>query len=169
MRNGGGRGTHRGFGVTAGRFDGASAWGRLGADEQAAIGAAALEMVVGWHDEQLAAGLREASPYETASVVGMSRLEEIVVGLLAGRVGLIRRNELPAVPVSVERICRVCGCTDLTSGGRGRGWVEGQELCLGCAAAAERAAACLAHGTGARPLVPCAVGVMGGEKGDDSC
>jgi hypothetical protein len=106
------------------RFDGAALWPHLSADQQAAIGAAALEWAAARHvelrvtedafvdglfrDERWAAITRAQGD---AVVLGTDLLEGAVLDALAED-AFEGPDGRPLLPSTLGPICHACGCTD---------------------------------------------------------
>lgn len=93
------------------RFDGAAAWARLEPEPQAAIGAAALELVVARQGMDLSSDMREEALFECAEAAAGRHLEERAVEHLLDTAA-IPRNDVPPLPSLVGRICARCGATE---------------------------------------------------------
>lgn len=93
-----------------GRFDGGAAWARIGAEAQAAIGAAALELVVARQGMDLSRNMQEEALFEAAEAAAAGHLEEHVLEHLL-EVGAIAQKDVPGIPSLLGRICARCGAT----------------------------------------------------------
>lgn len=124
--------------MTLERFDGAAAWGELDPDQQADIGAAALELVAAWNLQERVfedpLDARYAKLGEIADAVVIARMMEAFVDAV-GREALEAADGSPRVPDLLGPICRVCGCTERNACEGGCGWAE-DDLCTACAAPA---------------------------------
>jgi len=121
------------------RFDGAAVWATLDPEHQAAIGAAALELVALWNlqDREI-----EDGPHLDPRVrrVADAVIDDEFIGELQERfVDAIPQKALeaedgsPLIPSSVGPICRECGCTRNDACQPACSWVE-LDLCSACAA-----------------------------------
>lgn len=119
------------------RFDGVAAWSALSAEDQGAIGAAALELISFWFlTDESNDGLRAADPRlericERDDGEFMSVLFAAVVTSVP-REAFEAADGLPRIPSSLGDICRGCGCTYDDPCGGGCGWAE-PGLCTACA------------------------------------
>ncbi|MFE1598235.1 hypothetical protein [Methylobacterium sp. ID0610] len=117
------------------RFDGAEIWPTLSRQEQAEIGAIAIEMV--------AAARLSRRVYEDQLGPVLERAAEAAEGLLAhlldGAVadalpdGALEANDgvTPRIPSLLGGVCRTCGCTQNDACPDGCGWA-GPDLCTAC-------------------------------------
>ena len=122
------------------RFDGAAAWSRLEPQAQAAIGGAALELVIAREGMDASRDMREERIFEAAEREANAHLEERAMEHMLD-VGAIPPDQVPGIPSLLGPICRECGCTDHDAcwtppRGDGCSWVE-PELCSACAAGAQ--------------------------------
>jgi hypothetical protein len=110
------------------RFDGAAAWKQLSPDQQARIGAAALEYVcalqgIGLDDAQ------RRRPFEAAARLALG---EMCDGVRMRPIVLSAGPDAPMpLPSLVGRVCRACGCSDDDSCGGSCHWAE-RDLCNVC-------------------------------------
>ena len=93
------------------RFDGAAAWSMLEPEAQAAIGGAALELVVARQGMDLSRDEREEAIFEAAETATVEVLEERALEHLLD-VGAIPRREVPGIPSLLGPVCRGCGRTE---------------------------------------------------------
>jgi hypothetical protein len=111
-------------------FDGAAAWARLTPEQQARVGALALELVASWaiiglgEDGAVARAAEEAKRLSLASLVTEFHYE--LVEHLQEPGGAYR---LPSV---LGMVCRGCGCSHLDPCEEGCGWAA-DNLCTACA------------------------------------
>lgn len=117
------------------RFDGCAAWAQLPPEEQAKIGALALELVAAWacNDEvdettELPEAYARAAGLCDAELI--SALQETVVDALPRDVFF--EGDLARIPSHLGPICRVCGCTQHDGCECGCGWAA-DDLCTSCA------------------------------------
>lgn len=120
------------------RFDGAAAWAALPPEHQAAIGAAALEIVVNWSGLDSDNDASLIRPFEAADSLLLDTLQSAVEAALPKAIAA----DPPPVPSRLGPVCRVCGCSehDACFGPDGPcAWAE-DDLCTACAGgAAEKA------------------------------
>ncbi|ACL61709.1 hypothetical protein [Methylobacterium nodulans] len=118
------------------RFDGADIWLGLTREEQARIGAVAIELVASWrlrqrvYEDQLSDILgRAAEAAETllTRMLTMEVSEALPDGALEAEDGVT-----PRVPLLLGGICRDCGCTQEDACPGGCGWA-GEDQCSTCA------------------------------------
>lgn len=118
------------------RFNGAEAWGFLTLEQQATIGALALELVAAWavDDEALSA---ESDP--RIGRVACTFGDHVIIDLLQDEVSAALPRETvfddtgaPRVPSTYGKICRACGCSQNDACDIGCSWVE-DDLCSVCA------------------------------------
>jgi hypothetical protein len=137
------------------RFDGAAVWATLGPEHQAAIGAAALELIAIWNlqDREIEDGpqldprvRRVADAVIDDEFVG--ELQERFVDALP-REALEAPDGSPLIPSGVGLICRDCGCTNNDACHPRCSWVE-PDLCSACAAGADDGFS--PHGCGPVPV-----------------
>jgi hypothetical protein len=118
------------------RFDGAAAWAELTAEDQAAIGATALEYIVNLiGEETYFTGLEakpEARPFIAAAPIIIDNMREAVTGALCWRSSALTRLPVP-IPSLLGPVCRVCLCSEDDGCAEGCGWAEA-DLCTSCAA-----------------------------------
>jgi hypothetical protein len=119
------------------RFDGLATWPKLSPEEQAEIGALALELVVASRGEDVVycSGLEEtpvARPFLTAATLLNDKLEDTVSDAIASTAlahhDHARRMPLPSL---IGPICRSCGCYHEDPCDEGCGWAE-EDLCTAC-------------------------------------
>jgi hypothetical protein len=126
------------------RFDGAAVWATLDPEHQAAIGAAALELVALW---ALQDRVFEDGPQLDPRVVRVedSIIEDEFIGELQSQVidaypqdGRWEAADgvTPLIPSGVGQICRECGCTQYDACVPPCGWVE-PDLCSTCKGVAD--------------------------------
>lgn len=115
------------------RFDGAAAWALLTREEQAQIGALALEMVIASKTAHATDGIpgHEPHPLHRAALaagnVAVNLLDEVVSEAIVQFVDFTE----PPVPLCVGDICRRCGCTEPDACEGGCAW-HGPGLCTAC-------------------------------------
>jgi len=118
--------------MTYPRFDGADIWQRFSAEDQARIGAAAVELLVTAHGCQLAE--------ERDDKVFMRAGDEAGPGLMAtldnhvGRALLAISHaavDQPHLPSRIGEICTSCGCSEADACASGCSWVA-PGLCSSC-------------------------------------
>lgn len=118
-------------------LDGAALWAALPADQQAAIGAAAIEYVAGGNAVQAAGMTVEQTPRGRAAEEAWSRatdrLEEAVNGAVSPEAWLDEAGQ-HRVPSIIGPICRECGCSECDACVEGCAWAE-PDLCTACVAA----------------------------------
>ncbi len=119
------------------RLDGAEIWLGLTRQEQAEIGAIAIELVATWrlqrrvYEDQLGDVLQRAA--DAADHALISLLDGAVVDVLPD--GALEAEDCvtPRVPSLLGGICRDCGCTEADAWPGGCGWAC-DDLCTTCAA-----------------------------------
>ena len=117
------------------RFNGADAWKRLTDTERDAIGALALEFVVGALGVMTCVTMgRDAAPYEEAVGVAQDALEDYAAGALAIRLPGYAAGDVHPVPSIAGGVCRECGCTEHNACLPPCSWAE-EDLCSACAGA----------------------------------
>lgn len=127
------------------RFDGSAAWTALSDDQQAEIGAIALEFVVNANGEAAYFGCDPCFHGEGADgknrpfIAGESLLMELLMqaaqDALADRVPALNDDALPVpIPSLLGAVCRACGCSEQDACATGCRWVE-DDLCSSCAPA----------------------------------
>lgn len=125
------------------RFDGAAAWATLTPEQQAEIGAIALEYMMaavgcvaycdvdGFH--------LLARPFETAEPLLLSQLHEAMHRAMAATVPAlsVSDDEVAFVPIPsrLGPVCRACACSEFDPCPEGCGWAE-PDLCTACAPSA---------------------------------
>src|SRR5262245_54476832 len=108
------------------RFDGAAVWAGLSPEQQADIGAAALELVASWAlgdriiEDEL--GERFTRVNEMANIEANDALHLAVLEAL-GNDAFEGPDENPMVPSCVGQVCRACGCTENDTCDGGCSWV----------------------------------------------
>ena len=125
------------------RFDGLAAWPKLSPEEQAEIGALALELVVASRGMDVAycSGLEEtpvARPFLSAATFINDKLEDAVGDAIVGAVPAFDDALSDAIASAAlahhdhaRRICRSCGCYHEDPCEGGCGWAE-EDLCTAC-------------------------------------
>lgn len=121
------------------RFDGAEAWAKLTPEQQAEIGAIALEYVVAANGRDAYADIDalalQSRAHEAAEMVIAGQLNETVQEALAALVPALDDETLPVpIPSRLGPVCRVCACSEYDPCPEGCGWAEA-DLCTSCAAA----------------------------------
>ncbi len=112
------------------RFDGIEAWSKLPAEQQAVIGALALELIVACHGEDTC-DLHEVCPYEASRTLIERQLQEIVSDAMADQVEAWAKSGTP-VPSALGKVCRDCGCSHFDPCEEGCWWAT-DDLCTTCA------------------------------------
>lgn len=117
------------------RFHGSVAWTGLSAEQQAKIGALALELVAAWacsdevnENSELPQAYARSAGFCDAELI--SALQDSVVDALPRDV--FYEGELARIPSHLGPICRVCGCTEHDGCACGCGWAA-HDLCTSCA------------------------------------
>lgn len=129
------------------RFAGSAAWSTLPAEVQAAVGAAALELVVAWTgqdaygnvpEEDEGKGADPARPFFAAEPA----ITDALFNLLSDHLHEVLESAEPMpVPSLLGPVCRACGCSESDACQPfSCGWAE-ENLCTACAPAAEGTAA----------------------------
>lgn len=119
------------------RFNGAEAWAKLTPEQQAEIGAIALELPLVWQLHDLEGHGPESflSPL-LARVVNaaddalMNGLEQAVRDALPEG-AYVGRQGMPRIPSLLGGVCRVCGCSQNDACDVGCGWAA-EDLCTAC-------------------------------------
>ena len=118
------------------RFNGAAIWSQLSPEQQAAFGAAALELAIARYGVEVARGQREERLFlaaEEGVQVALDQRAEQHVFID----GVVSPRKVPGIPSLLGPICRQCGCTNHDAPGQDRGdsdsWAE-PDLCRPCAA-----------------------------------
>ena len=119
------------------RFDGAALWPQLSPEQQAAFGAAALELAIARHGMDVARDMREEHLFEAAEQAAGAVIENLATKHVL-ETGLVSHDEVPGIPSLLGPVCRQCGCTEHDAcwtppWGEGCSWVE-PDLCSACAA-----------------------------------
>ena len=121
------------------RFYGAAAWATLTPEQQAEIGAIALEFVVNMHGEDAYFSGLEAKPEARPFIAGQPLLTDKLMCAVADAIG----DKVPAlfddelvipIPSLLGRVCRACRCSQEDGCPEGCGWSE-DDLCTACKAA----------------------------------
>ncbi len=119
--------------MTIPRFDSAAAWAQLSADERAAIGAAALDLIVA-SNTSVALAARDAQDApafrasQAAAQLAMAALDDEVLKALGESVDF---DNDPPVPASLGDICTRCGCSEHDACDDGCAW-HAPGLCTSC-------------------------------------
>ena len=121
------------------RFDGAAAWATLTPDQQAEIGAIALEYVVNTYGEDAYFAYvdpdPEVRPFVAARSLLMDELMRAVADAIGDTVPALVDDELEVpIPSLLGPVCRVCRCSQEDGCPEGCGWAE-PDLCTACKAA----------------------------------
>ncbi len=121
------------------RFDGAEAWATLTPDQQAEIGAIALEFVLNWHGEEIFfSGILaepESRPFIAAQPLLTDMLVDSAQAALKDLVPAIDDDDLSMpIPSLLGPVCRVCLCSEYDPCDEGCGWAE-PDLCTSCVGA----------------------------------
>jgi hypothetical protein len=125
------------------RFDGATAWVSLTPEQQAFIGAIALEFVVNMHGEDAYFTGLEAKPEARPFIAGAPLLSDMLMtavdDAIRDSVPALHDDELPIpIPSSLGPVCRVCRCSEEDACDGGCGWAE-PDLCTACVVEAKHA------------------------------
>jgi hypothetical protein len=117
------------------RFDGAEAWTALTPEQQAEIGAIALEYAVA------AIGYQDVIDLDFLALIARPLCaaeqflhDDLLVTTQETAPALTDPSELMPIPSRLGRICRTCGCSHYDPCEGGCGWAE-LDLCTGCATA----------------------------------
>lgn len=119
------------------RFDGAATWPTLKAEQQAAIGAAALELVACWHGiDAVEAALEdpETSAFHRAFSAADTLLHDRLQIAVDTALPDLSAAEPPPVPAMLGPVCRNCCCSEEAACEPACSWVE-PDLCSACAEA----------------------------------
>lgn len=119
------------------RFDGAAAWARLTPEQQAEIGAIALELPLAWH----LLDLEGPGPASALSPV-LARVATAADSALMGGLEAVVHEALPPdayaatdggprIPSRLGGVCRACGCSQNDAWDEGCGWAA-EDLCTAC-------------------------------------
>jgi hypothetical protein len=120
------------------RFDGGAAWEAIGAERQAEIGAAALELVASMHvlervhEDRLDGRLARAG--EAAQTLLFDLLRSAFADAVP-REALDGSDGSPRIPSLLGPVCRQCGCSELDACAPGCSWSKDPHLCTACAGA----------------------------------
>jgi len=118
------------------RFDGAAAWAALTPEQQAEIGAIALEFVVNMHGEDAYFSGLEAKPEARPFIAGQPLLTDKLMTAVQDAIG----DQVPAlfddelripIPSLLGGVCRICLCSDDDACPEGCSWSE-PDLCTAC-------------------------------------
>jgi hypothetical protein len=115
-------------------FDSLAVWSGLSAGDQELIGAAALELVLCLHGQEIIDDVERVRPYEAAEPEAFENLITMVLGSATSHYWDTLAQPLP-LPPKIEAgpgICRECQCTDDHACEGGCYWVE-PDLCSACA------------------------------------
>lgn len=134
------------------RFDGAEAWAKLTAEQQAVIGAIALEMIVTQRGIDYAseeATNRWLTPFKIAEALLEEALIDNVSVALITHFPQLFNDDAPLVliPSILGPVCRVCLCSEYDPCDGGCSWVE-DDLCSRCMAKVPRCPATHQHAEG---------------------
>jgi hypothetical protein len=118
------------------RFDGAAAWSKLSPEQQAEIGAIALEFVVNMNGEDAYyTGDEEkpaVRPFLAAQPLLTDLLLQTVQDAIISQVPAIDNDDLPVpIPSLLGPVCRACGCSEQDACDEGCSWAE-EDLCSAC-------------------------------------
>lgn len=108
------------------RFDGKAAWGDLTDEQQAEIGAIALELVVAWNGQDAYEEAEKRRPFKEAEGLLLDALHRAVEDTIPQ---VIAAEPLP-FPSHLGPVCRRCGVSDLPDP---NDWAE-DDLCGVCTA-----------------------------------
>jgi hypothetical protein len=119
------------------RFDGAAAWAALTPEQQAEIGAVALEYAIAVTGRDayrdFDATYLLAKPFEAAEVLLFGQLYEAIEDALAATVPALTDNAaFVPIPSRLGAVCRACACSECDPCPEGCGWAE-PDLCTSCA------------------------------------
>jgi hypothetical protein len=118
------------------RFDGAAMWASLTSQQQAEIGAIALEFIVNANGEDAYFTGLEAKPEARPFIAGqrllIDKLMIAVQDAIIEKVPALGDDALPVpIPSLLGAVCRQCGCTQEDACKDGCGWAE-PDLCSAC-------------------------------------
>lgn len=119
------------------RFNGAATWSTLTPEQQAEIGAIALEHVVCMNGEDAYfTGLEAkpgARPFLAAAPLLADKLIAAVQDAIIDKVPALDTDALPVpIPSLLGPLCRACGCSQEDGCDEGCSWTE-PDLCSACA------------------------------------
>ena len=127
------------------RFDGVAAWATLTLEQQAVIGAIALEYMIAvtgrdaYRDVESLALL--ARPFEASEALLLGQLYESIEDALAATVPDLNDDvAFVPIPSRLGAVCHTCLCSEYDPCPEGCGWSE-PGLCTACAGAKAAAAA----------------------------
>ena len=126
------------------RFDGAAIWSQLSPEQQAAFGAAALELAVARFGVEVARNEREERMFLAAEEAATSAIDEHAITALFNT-RLVPPDRVPGIPSLLGPVCRECGHSEYDTcwippwdlDMDGCPWVE-PDLCADCADAQVR-------------------------------
>lgn len=115
------------------RFDGASAWAMLSAEDQAAIGAIALECIVTLIGQDVNYDDPEGRgrPFIAAEPIIIDHLREAVTDALHASAPEALNDHRVPIPSLLGPVCRVCRCSEDDACENGCAWAE-PDLCSAC-------------------------------------
>lgn len=126
------------------RFDGSAVWSKLTPEQQAQIGAIALEFIVSANGEAAYFGsdplfydvdrdeVNKGRPFAAAEHLLTELLLQAVQDALADKVPALNDDGLLVpIPALLGPVCRACGCSEQDACPTGCGWAE-PDLCTSC-------------------------------------
>lgn len=116
-------------------FDARAAWLALPADVQERVGAAALDLAMGWEVGVAAYEGAADERMQRAALAGECVAADELSAAFEAFVpdDLKRAGDAPRVPASVGLVCRSCGCSETDACAGGCEWVDGvDDLCTAC-------------------------------------
>ena len=125
-------------------FNGAAIWSQLSPEQQAAFGAAALELAVARFGVEVSRDEREERMFLAAEAAATSAIDEhAITALFDSR--LVPPDQVPGIPSLLGPVCRECGHSEYDTcwippwdlDMDGCAWVE-PDLCADCADAQVR-------------------------------
>jgi hypothetical protein len=119
------------------RFDGAIVWATLTTEQQAEIGAIALEIVVNTNGEDAYFSGLDAKPEARPFIAAQPLLNDMLLQTVQDAIihlvpALCNDALLVPIPSLLGPVCRACGCTENDACDEGCGWAE-PDLCTVCA------------------------------------
>lgn len=130
------------------RFNGAEAWAKLTPEQQAEIGAIALELVICQNGEDAHEGDGRLSRifFNGYAQIDQALMDAVSDALNNRMPEVLNDHDIP-VPSLIGPVCRVCGCSEYDPCEDVCGWAE-DDLCTACVAAP--------GGAGTPPTAGCA-------------
>lgn len=121
---------------TTDRFDGHAIWPTISPDQQAEIGATALELLAAWWAQEQAIdpfdGSLLARAADAADILLIEKLRVLMVEAVP-RSALDAIDGEPRLPAMLGPVCRECGCSQNDACPEGCAWAE-PDLCTACVA-----------------------------------